>query len=335
MSFISYTSELLGLDGSSRLAYFATLVLLLQVAVVFGLIALVLYRRSLRTLTRFRNTSREDKIRRKIIDYYFSYSESETNGPKVKIGFESRGFFRRVLLSTASRFSGSDRNVLVGLYSDLGFLEADLKMMGSFFWWKRLAAIIRLESVRPNQAISSLLKAVEDKNELVAVAAMRALSTLSFPGKASQILDALSRRAPYRKDVFVDILNNLGLDHVDEIIDYLLTCYDPYIAGICISVLGHLRVDRSAEVLLGFTSSSDNEVSKEAVVALGRIKNPRALPYLRDLLKHPSMKVRAAAVEALSRMQDYDSLSSIMRMKSEESVDVRRAVFYALQGHPR
>lgn len=288
-------------------------------------------------MSRLNNDQREDAIRKSIIDYYFKHFEGDTNQmpvevPPPKVGWENRGFFRRVLISTASRFQGGDRRVLLDLYKKLGFFAKDKKDLKSWFWWKRLAAVIRIESLQIHEAQQDLLNLIDDSNDLVALAAMRGVSSLKFPGKAVKILDALSRRAPSRRDVLTDILNNLGHDHADEIIEYLITCYDPYIASICIHVLGYLGIERSADTLANFLKSSDDEVVAETARSLGLLKHRKSVPRIRQLLNHPHARVRAAAVESLARLMDYPSLSNILSLEADEDVSVRRAVFYAMHG---
>lgn len=323
----------LGLGAHDHLAFLVLSLLLAQSFVLALLLFYVFYKRLKRLMSRRNNELREDKIRKAIIDHYFE-SATESSAEKNKrinsLRKENRGFVRRILLSTAIRFPSDGRTLLVDLYRELGYLRKDLKLLKSWLWWKRLEAVIRIEGMRLPHILDFLMERMEDSNELVSVAAMRALSVLHFPGKVEKILDALSRRAPYRKDIFIDVLNNLGHDHVDDVIRYLVNCYDPYIASICISVLGNLRVDRAHDVFLNFVNSSDDEVVRESVVALSKIrKTEGAAEAIREMLKHSSSSVRAAAVEALTRMQDLDAIPLIQRLENDEDVEVRRSVFYS------
>src|SRR5205085_1385787 len=101
---------------------------------------------------------------------------------------------------------------LLNLYKDIGYFAQDYRELHSWFWSKRLTAVIRLEKIQLNELAPDFERLMEDKNELVALSAMRALSTLKYPKKATKILEALSRRAPARKDIFIEILTNIGLE---------------------------------------------------------------------------------------------------------------------------
>jgi len=327
--------DYLKLDAYRELAFMVLSLLLLQAGILFALSLYVAIKRLKRLFSRYKNQEREDKIRKAIIDCYFDTSREKNAEQSYRMKLlkrENRGFVRRILISTTVRFPAESRVILTNLYIELGYLKEDLKLLRSWLWWKRLEAVTRLERVRLPQALPHLLERIEDRNELVAVAAMRALSSLNFPAEVEMILDSLSRRAPYRKDIFIDVLNNLCRDRVEEVVGYLGECFDPYIASICISVLGNLRVERAHDVFLSFLSSSDDDVVCEAVRALSKIRrSSQSVDKLRRLLKHESPKVRSCVVEALTRMQDLEAIPLIRLLETDDHVDVRRSVFYSLR----
>lgn len=311
----------------------------IQLVIIVSLLGLVGFQRVRRLFSRIRNKQREERIRRILIDYYFEnvdkFQSPGTVVPliKRKFGFwESRGFIRRILLQTSSRFSGRDHEVFSRLYRELGYLAEDLRQTKSWFWWKRLPAVIRLESLATYDAIPRLEQLIEDDHDIVALAAMRALSRLQYPNKIKNILDALSRRAPTRRDVFMSILSNLGYDNSDEILKYLFDCYDPYIASLCIRTLGDLKVERAEDYLLGLIKSSNDLVAAESIKALGRIRSQKSLQLIQFQLQHPVAEVRAEAVEAVARIMGKSGDTLLTTAMEDPDYRVRRSAYYAMKG---
>jgi len=310
----------------------------IQLAIIISLLGLVGVQRLRRFLSRIRNQQREERIRRVLIDYYFEnvdkfQSASSKPTTKPKFGYwENRGFIRRILLQTSSRFSGRDHAVFSRLYRELGFLGEDLKQTKSWFWWKRLPAVIRLESLATHEAIPRLEQLIEDEHDIVALAAMRALSRLQYPNKIQNILDALSRRAPTRRDVFMSILSNLGYENSDEILKYLFDCYDPYIATLCIRTLGDLKVERAEDHLLSLVKSSNDHVAAESIKALGRLRSQKSLELIEALLQHPVAEVRSEVVEAVARIMGKSAQAILTKAMEDKDFRVRRSAYYAMKG---
>jgi hypothetical protein len=321
--------ELLGIGIHTPLSRAVAVLLLLKICLIILLLFYVTAKRLRRRWQRRNNEGRAAALKNSILDYLFAEKDRESLIPKFK---RSDGlFFRRILLTQLENIEGSEREHLVDLYRYFQFLHEDIRSLASFFWWNRLAAVIRLEILKSQETSEALVKLIDDKNDLVAIAAMRALSALEFPDKISKILYSLSRRAPERKDVFVEILSNIGRGHAEKIIDYLNECFDPYIAAVCLSVLGSLKAKEAFPLCVGLLSSSNDEVATEAAKALGKIGDSQAIPFLRNELGHESAQVRSEVVVSLLLLGDAEFHLQLDQVQKDPSVIVRRALFDARQ----
>ncbi len=222
---------------------------------------------------------------------------------------------------------GVDRVYLQRLYRELGYFDEDMKDLRSRFWWRRLAAVTRLETARFQEAFEPLRKLIEDPHDFVAIVAMRALSSIEYPYKIEIILDALSRRAPARRDIFAEMLLNFDEKHEDEIIEYLANSFDPSIASICIDVLGMLQSEKAFPVIEQFANSSDDIVAESVAKALGAFKTGNGMQVLRHLWDHPSERVRAEAIRSSAALKDNFLNWNFWKLKDDRSVSVRRALF--------
>ncbi|MBN8554453.1 MAG: HEAT repeat domain-containing protein [Deltaproteobacteria bacterium] len=321
--------QFLGIGIHTPLARAVAILLIVKMSLILCLLFYVCFKRLKRQWQRRNNEGRADAFRQAIVDYLFTDPERNAFLPQFKK--KDRYFFRRILLDQLENIESAERSYLVKLYSHFQFLYEDLRELKSFFWWNRLAAVIRLEIVRTQDAVPMLSRLIDDKNDLVAIASMRALSTLDYPDKISKILYSLSRRAPERHDIFVEILTNIGRGQSEKIIDYLNECFDPSIAAICVSVLGALKAKEALPLCVGLLTSSSDDVAAESAKALGKIGDPQAILFLRKEIHHESAKVRAEVVISLLSLGDSDFELSLGAVQKDPSVIVRRALFDASQ----
>lgn len=306
------------------LAHFVSTLLIIKIYLLGLLVAYVIFQRLKRAWSRRNNRERSDRLRLQI-GRFLTTDHPETE--KIEVSKLDRLFLRRLLLEELESSEIEARLRLQILYRRMGFFESDLRDLKAKSWPKRLAAVIRLETLRTNDSTHALYPLIDDSNDLVAIATMRALSALDFAENIQRILDSLGRRAPARKDIFVEILSNIGQAHAYKILDYLKECFDPVIAAICISVIGQLRVKSAVPLLLNLLKSSDDDVAAESIKALGRIGVVEARSDIRELLTHEAPQVRAEAMIALIQLGDSDFALNLKSIQADPSPIVRRALF--------
>jgi hypothetical protein len=298
-SFISALLEPLGIRGEHE--FLATIligILVVMLAFLHGLLTYVIYVR-----LRHRMARMQDPQLRPFFDLLIAkILRGPTENQRLKIQDEAqirlrrksdRWFFRRILLKQIRSCSPKEKADLLRFYQCFGFLGEDLKEIRNAKWWIRIRALLRLENLRDPSLRPTLLGLIEDENEMVALAAIRAAGAVSQGHEVTDLLDYLSRRAPSRLDVFVEILRGLGNFDSAEVIKYLDSCFDPYIASVCISILGDLKAKNAVPYLLALLRSHEDSVVQRSAEALGKIGASEALPHLEVLLGHPSPNIRS------------------------------------------
>jgi HEAT repeat protein len=284
-----------------------------------------MYKRLRRIASRWNNEVRYLNLLREIFVFVQSKGTQD-----VSVSWFDRYFLRRLVLAQMDVMEADEQVWLRELYRSQGFYDEDRESLQSRFWWVRLAALVRLETCRYPEILPWLEKLIDDPNDFVALVAMRALSQLRMPQKLEPVLDALSRRAPSRRDLFIELLTHFGEGREADIVAYLGATYDPYIAAICIEVLGALKGDGVREVIENFASSSDDGVAESVARALGELGDDQSLEVLRQLSSHDSAFVRAAALRSLARLNDPRLQWVLQEHKDDESLPVKR-ILYELQ----
>lgn len=314
--------QLLRIQLRDPLVQGVAVLILIKLWLLIALGLYVVYKRSLRLLSRWNNEKRYLNHMREIFGYVQSRGKE-----RFIVRRYDRLFVRRLIVAQMSVMEGEDKNWLKNLYKQIGYFDEDLRALKSKLYWKRLAAVVRLEVGQFNELIEPFTKLIEDPNDFVSIVAMRALSRLEGCGPLEPILDALSRRAPSRRDVFIEILQNLGGDHPDQILSYLENCYDPQTASICIEVLGQVEYEEAFHTILRLHRSNDEGVVRAVAQALGRLRNPKALDALHILAEHENPEIRAEALRSLVALRDPRLSWLLSNLRKDQSVQVRRALF--------
>lgn len=329
--------EFFHIQNRSTLAHFIMGLLAVKICLLGLLLLHVTYQRLRRLWTRRNNMAREEIHHQNMLDYFFAADESARTEQAEKIksrmtSASEKGFFRRLLVDQLQFVKGERHRLLLNLYSYLGYLNDDMKGLASKNWGKRLESIIRLEVIGDPDIEKALLPLIHDENYFVSLAAMRAISTLPKPEHIEEVLDALSRRAPARHDLFIEILTHIGERNVETIVRFLNECHDPALAAIAVHVLGNLKAVSVVSDLIPLTRSADDSIVAETALALGKIGDSNAIPSLRVLIPHESPLVRSRALGALVALQDPSAKKYLQLLSEDTSMEVRRTAFEAISG---
>ena len=238
-----------------------------------------------------------------------------------------RYFFRRILIQQMELMEPEEQKWLRVLYRQLDFYDEDLKALKSRFWWVRLAAAVRLENMKLEESLPWMVHLVEDSNDFVSMVAIRAISGIESPENVTPVLEALSRRASARRDIFIEILSRMGESHIQELITFLNETYDPHIASICIDVLGLLGAQEAKPSIEKFASSSDDGVAEACARALGELGDSGSIETVRGLVSHDSGGVRSQALRSLARLNDPRLQWAVQQLKDDDDLSVRKAIF--------
>jgi len=332
ISILDQLLDLIGIYNHIKVARVAAAILIIKIIAIGFLVLLASTRRLQRLWHRRHDRQKASRYRAYILDYLFAETDnlrenifkdvrSQTNSSMEE------GFFRRLLQDQFRLVRGLERERAVRLYKDLGFLRSDLRQAKSWFWWVRLAAAVRLERLEIPELTEIFETLMKDKSELVALVGIRGASKLNVD--EAELLEIVSRRAPARRDIFIEILFSIADRNVDRVIQYLVECYDPFIASLCIEVLGERRVASVIPILRALLASSNDEVLAASAVALAQMRDQESMPLIKELLQHANPVVRAKSLWALIQFREESFESLIKELEKEKSVEVQRVIFDA------
>jgi len=306
--------------------------LVLQLIAILFLVVLASTKRILRLWDRRHDRQKASRYRAFILDYLFAENDRLRSKiyQDVKAELDSkmeRGFFRRLLQEQLKLVRDLERERAIDFYKALEFLKEDIREAKSWFWWVRLSAAVRLERIEIPELTPVFEILMKDRNELVALVGIRGASKLNVD--EAELLEIVSRRAPARRDIFIEILFSIADRSVDRVIQYLVECYDPFIASLCIEVLGERRIMSVMPILRALLPSSNDEVSAACAVALALMKDRESIPGIKELLEHTNPVVRAKALWALIQFREESFDQIIKDLEKEKSVEVQRVIFDA------
>lgn len=322
-----------GIYQGGSLAQIVACLLIIQSLLLALLVSYVIYRRLYRLWNRRNNRERATAYR----DTILAYLEAQKNDSLPSLYLLNKairskieyGFLRRVLLAQIDVAQERDQKILQNLYQDLGFYKDDVRKTRSFFWWRKLAAVIRLEKSRIPEASNILINLFSDKNELVAISAIRAMAHMNHPDKESLILTTLARVAPSREDLFLDMLTRFGQKNPNVVLQFLENCFDPHLAIICLDVMARLKVYEAGNRIVYLLKSGDERVIARTLRTLRVLDRVRVIKDLRSLTKEPSALIRAEAALCYLTIDPQLAQKILRDLQKDPSLEVRRVLFDA------
>jgi hypothetical protein len=268
----------------------------------------------------------------KLVDLLFDPPtlENKARAEMPNIWFWQEHLYRDVILNQIRIIAGHEREVLIALYVRSGFLAEDAILLRSRVWWRRLTALIRLDTLSLPQSRQWLLEAMNDRHLLVAMCATRAISRMAGELDPALIFSALERVGQQRREAMIEIITNIGSQLGPQpVIRYLESASESELAIPCIRVLGDLRATEAMPVflqILGCAELFTAELLSELLDAVRKVADPEAVALTRELLKHSSPLVRAKSIHLLRELGDQEADEELMKLEvSDADVEVQRA----------
>jgi len=322
-----------GLSATAILSWFVGFMVIFQGAVVLGMFISFGVRRFIRRRRRMNNQERESTYLNLLMEFALHTPDPKAKAPldeiqRLLVNPMERGFFKRIMMQVQPDLS---RESLHELYRKLKFLDDDIRKLKSRKWWKNIQAVLDLEQVSLPEAVPLVHPFVEHSNDVLALSAMRAVVAFVDEEAQLNILESLSRRAPDRKDLFFDVLNQIGLIRPELVRNYCLECYDPEIAAVCLEVLRSLGDREASGLAKSLLQSSDPLVLKEAILLLGKISTSVDTGLLIPFLKHSSSRVREASLQVLNEWGYARMHLILVQMEEDPSYHIRRRLFAIAQ----
>jgi len=196
---------------------------------------------------------------------------------------------------------------------------------------ERRSAAASLGDIDSKDSAMQLIKALDDQDFLVRMAAVDSLRKLNYP----ESVDALCRVLEKDKNSQVRHNSVLALQQLKDpksIPSLIKALNDPdkgvrYQAPVA---LGVLRADAAVDELNILIKDPDKNMSEQAIRGLGRIKNPKSIPFIEEALFDTEKGVQIAAADALSKMNSRNSISKIRILLKNSDSTVRLVAGEAL-----
>lgn len=233
---------------------------------------------------------------------------------------------RGILLHLALDLRGETGEAIAGLYSQLGFLAADLERLGSSWASVRAAAAADLGLVRAAGALPLLLKRLDDTDERVRQTAVWAVGQVGGPDTLASLIILLgdSDRIVARRAE--EVLGERGGEVKGAILKYACATANRSGRLAAVELIGWLRIVEGADLLLSFMSDLDPEMRVKSIKAAAAIGDPRFIEGFHQRLRDTQWEVRCQAAKALSLFGSPESVTLLEAAARDEHWWVR---FYA------
>jgi len=212
-------------------------------------------------------------------------------------------------------------------------------------WEVRAEAAARLGASHMRRAVPALIRALEDENDTVRLAAINALAAIRHPASADPLAKTLAGLASRSKgasagkggsargaeyEALAAALGALGSAAAPPLLG-LLNSEEQETRRWVAHALGIARDARSLVPLIQRLADNRSDVRKEAALALGEIRDPSALDPLIQSLAHRDSETRRAAALALGTIGEARAVGALCAAAEDPNEPVQLAVVEALR----
>jgi len=296
------------------------------------LFAVLLYAVKLRAMKR---KKQEDRIQVKLKDY-LTYVQANLDSaeplraPPWTMNDAEREVLQDRLNDRIECFAGDQRQKLIRLCDDLGFVKHHLTRLNHRSYRIRLDAAYHLGCMRVKDAAPTLLDMLEDHpfNSALFVIARAAAKCSRNEQDIRTLVRLLLRHNRKSNELIVSIIADAELDTVLLYTDFILYEHPAYIRIGLIGLNTFTDPASSAAVYRLMDSEYADIQEKAAEVYL---KSSRLLPkhVVSKLLRHSSVEIRRLVVEALATMK---SSTYVEMMEAGLTDNDQRVVYACAQG---
>lgn len=240
--------------------------------------------------------------------------------------------FRNALLELLLITKGYERGILLRLYKDSGFWNKDLALLKNPFWYKRLAALVRLDQWQFCLGLEYLEGLLFDDNFNVRQIALKNLSRTKEPEEAIFLLNKLPLVKTHYSVLYETIFRLIRL-HREVVIACLEDKSKIKLWPFILKVIGDSRIIEGVPGLINIiNSSSDSDLREKALKSLGQIGDPRGLPVLQDSIHSKFANERLASLKALFNIDFNELLRYKDQLIKDENPDVQNWMDHYLRG---
>lgn len=239
--------------------------------------------------------------------------------PSVRIG---------LLAALGAALSGSGRDRLTALATDLGVSAWAERCCRSRRWWRRLRGVRVLTSVGGGDDVVPAL--LRDAHREVRAAAAAWSVDRPRPDSVARLLDLLGDPEPLVRFAAKNALLRIGRESVEGVADRISKANGRQLEELLEVAIGlaEPRLAAPAQRLVADRSPRVRALTARLIAAVG---GARAVVAVEALLNDPDSEVRAAAVAGLGQLGHWPSGPAIAAALRDPAWDVRRQAALALR----
>jgi hypothetical protein len=324
---VSYTDELLGIAHYSEMVRLVTFIF---VVMTIGIICFFFFTLStlvLHQLSRNFNNNHHKRYTNWIITFLL-----DPELPEPDADLLHRKAFRRAILDLLLVMKGYEKGLLLKLYKKRGLWETDLDMLRSSFWYRRLAALVRLDQWQFCLGLEHLGLLLNDDNFQIRQIAIKNLSRTKDIEEAEFLIDQLTRVQSHYSVMYEAIFRMIRIHR-----ELILTCLDDKkfekLHSCIVKVSGDSRILESVPSLLSVArNSSSSQMRELAIISLGKIGDPRGMSAIKDAISSEASRERLAAMRSLNEIDGSELKVFEGQLINDPDPDVRSWMNHYMRG---
>ncbi|MEG4597347.1 HEAT repeat domain-containing protein [Microcoleus sp. F6_B3] len=180
-----------------------------------------------------------------------------------------------------------------------------------------------LGETRSDEAISGLLKLVEDSDSDVRRMAADALGKIGDEKAIPGLLKLVEYSDSYVRRSAADALGKIGDEKAIGELLKLVEDSDSDVRSRAADALGKIGDEKAIPGLVKLVEDSDSDVRSRAADALGKIGNDRAIGGLLKLVEDSDSDVRSCAADALGKIGNEKAIGGLLKLVEDSESYVR------------
>lgn len=316
-----------------QLMYWISAVVYVQLALVMALAGLTIMLLSFRKWRSVRLQALNQKNADLLVEELISLMDKTPTvflRPPGRFEWLQRQSLKETMLEQIQSVSGNEKQHLIDRYFDLGFASADYALCYSWFWGRRIEGVSNLSLLNSERLVDLFNQMKEDPIEIVAAAALLALSEFNHPSNTLNVPALLPLVRKGRQSTIVQIVTNwCGLHGFDPIFKSAIAQPDHELRdAVILSALTAKTPDSAGDLqrLLDEQNDFSPILLAEVIRSLKEISDPASGESVERFMHHSDELVRQRVLEFMIHVGTDDLDTKILAFKEDLSPGVKRLV---------
>ena len=233
-----------------------------------------------------------------------------------------RQALKRVMLGTSRELVGETLARLTQAFQIFGFVDEELRDLGSRRWWVQAKACRNLSLMHAEDATSDLVILLNDDEEDVRTEAAMALVNIAGVKDLDLLFTNLQRVSVWMFIQLSKAILSMGSSAVPALVDSLKSEYES-VKGFSVSMLGEIKDIRASAPLIELAAGAEVELKCKALVAIGKLGNEAGKHILFENLACDNEELRVSAARGLGYLASPEAASFLKEHLLQDRLRVR------------